>query len=60
MIETVRADQERGAVFAGAPPEAIATLLAAVGDGLLLHVLLDPEVDTSGAIEALRALLSPR
>ncbi len=59
MIETVRADQERGAVFAGAPPAAIATLIAAVGDGLLLHVLLDPEVDTSGAIDALRALLRP-
>jgi AcrR family transcriptional regulator len=60
MVETVRADQERGAVVAGVPPAAIATLIAALGDGLLLHVLLDPEIDTSGAIEALRALLSPR
>ena len=60
MIETVRADQERGAVFGGAPPEAIATLLGAAGDGLLLHVLLDPELDASAAIDALRALLRPR
>jgi AcrR family transcriptional regulator len=60
MVETVRADQQRGAVFADAPADAIATLIAAVGDGLLLHVLLDPEVDTSGAVEALRALLNPR
>ncbi len=60
MVETVRAEQERGAVFAGAPPAAIATLIAAVGDGLLLHVLLDPDVDTSGAIAALRAMLGPR
>ena len=59
IVATVRADQERGAVFDGAPPEAIATLLGAVGDGLLLHVLLDPELDTAAAIEALRALLRP-
>ncbi|HEX6026621.1 MAG TPA: TetR/AcrR family transcriptional regulator [Solirubrobacter sp.] len=60
MVETVRADQKRGAVVAGVPPEAIATLIAAFGDGLLLHVLLDPELDTRGAIDALRALLTPR
>ena len=60
MVETVRADQERGAVFDGAPPEAIATVLAALGDGLLLHVLLDPELDVAAAIEALRALLGAR
>jgi AcrR family transcriptional regulator len=57
MVEAVRADQERGVVFAGASPEAVATILGAVGDGLLLHVLLDPELDTVAAIDALRALL---
>ena len=31
MVDVVRADQQRGAVFAGAPPEALATLLGAVG-----------------------------
>lgn len=60
MVETVQADQERGAVFAGAPPEAIATLLGAVGDGLLLHALLDPELDIAAAVEALRAMLAAR
>jgi AcrR family transcriptional regulator len=57
IVETVRADQERGAVFDGAPPAAIATLLAAVGDGLLLHALLDPELDVATALEALHTLL---
>jgi AcrR family transcriptional regulator len=60
IVSTVRADQKRGAVFTGAPPAAVATLLAAVGDGLLLHVLLDPELDTAPAIEALRAMLGTR
>jgi AcrR family transcriptional regulator len=60
MIAAVRADQERGAVFAGAPADAIATLLGAVGDGLLLHALLDPALDTQPALDALRALLAPR
>jgi hypothetical protein len=60
MIETVRADQERGGVFAGAAPEAIATLLGAVGDGLMLQALLDPSLDVPAALDALRALLAPR
>ena len=60
MVQTVRADQERGAVFDGAPAPAIATLLGAVGDGLLLHALLDPDLDIAGAIAALRALLDVR
>ena len=57
LVEVVRADQQRGAVSAGAPPEGLATLLAAAGDGLLLHILLDPALDTAGAVAALRALL---
>jgi AcrR family transcriptional regulator len=60
MIHTVRAEQERGTVFAGAPADAIATLLGAVGDGLLLHALLDPELDVHTALSALRTLLAPR
>jgi AcrR family transcriptional regulator len=60
MISAVRADQERGAVSDATPPEAIATLLAAVGDGLLLHALLDTELDVSAALDALRVLLGPR
>ena len=60
MVQAVRAEQERGAVFAGAPAESIATLLGAVGDGLLLHALLDPDLDVHAALNALRALLAPR
>jgi AcrR family transcriptional regulator len=60
MIKAVRADQKRGLVFDGASPAAVATLLGAVGDGLLLHALLDPELDVRAAIKALRALLAPR
>jgi hypothetical protein len=60
MVQAVRADQQRHAVFDGAPADAIATLLAAIGDGLLLHALLDPELDVTTALDALRALLKPR
>lgn len=38
-------------------PSALATLIAAVGDGLLLHVLLDPELDVGEATSALLTLL---
>jgi transcriptional regulator BetI-like protein len=60
MVRTVRTEQERGRVFDAAPPEAIATLLGAIGDGLLMHVLLDRDVDVAGAVAAARALLAPR
>jgi AcrR family transcriptional regulator len=60
MVATMRAEQQRGQAFDGAPPEALATVLAAVGDGLLLHVLLDPELDVAGSVDALRSLLAPR
>ena len=52
MIQAIRAEQERGTVFAGAPADA-------VGDGLLLHALLDPGLDIPAALDALRALLAP-
>ena len=60
MIRTVADDQEQGAVFAGAAADALATLLAAVGDGLLLHALLDPDLDIRAALDALRTLLQAR
>jgi len=56
MAETIRADQQHGHVFDGAPPAAIATLLGAVGDGLLLHALLDQALDVAAAIDALRTM----
>jgi AcrR family transcriptional regulator len=60
MVEAVEADQRRGVVFAGAPAGAIASLIAAVGDGLLLHALLDPDLDVRAALDALTTLLEPR
>jgi AcrR family transcriptional regulator len=57
MTAAVAADQGRGVAFAGAPSGALATVLAAAGDGLLLHALLDPELDVAAAVDALRALL---
>jgi AcrR family transcriptional regulator len=57
MVETVRAAQQRAGARADPPAEALATLLAAVGDGLLLHVMLDPGTDVAGALDALRTLL---
>lgn len=60
MVHAVAEDQQRGVVFAAAPADAIATLLAAVGDGLLLHALLDADLDIRAALRALHALLEPR
>ena len=48
---------ERGDVPAGVSPQGLATLLAAVGDGLFLHARMDPELDIGAALAALRALL---
>jgi AcrR family transcriptional regulator len=58
VAQIASAGQARGTASAGATPEAIATLLGAVGDGLFLHARLDPELDAVGALNALRALLS--
>ncbi|GAA4926532.1 TetR family transcriptional regulator [Streptomonospora halophila] len=57
LSRLIRAEQERGAVRADADPDAVAALLAASGDGLVLHALLDSTTDTAGAFGALRALL---
>ncbi len=59
-VAAVRAEQQRGTVFDGAPADAIATLLGALGDGLLLHARLDPGLDVHATLNALRALLAPR
>jgi AcrR family transcriptional regulator len=59
LAEIAKAGHECGTVPAGVPPRALATLLAAVGDGLFLHARIDPDLDAAGALNALRALLSP-
>src|SRR6266568_219940 len=58
LADLVRAEQQHGAVSADAPPSALATLLAAAADGLLLHALLDPDVDITEALTALQTLLT--
>jgi AcrR family transcriptional regulator len=58
VTELARAGQERGTAPADIPPQALATLLGAVGDGLFLHARLDPDLDAAQALTALRALLS--
>jgi len=46
-------------LVAGAPhPEALAILVVALGDGLLLHALVDPDLDVAGAVDALGHLVS--
>jgi AcrR family transcriptional regulator len=54
----VEAEQQRGNVPAEVAPEALATLLGALGDGIFLHARLDPGVDAAGALRALRVLLA--
>lgn len=57
VVQTVRADQQRQAVPATISAEGIATLVTSLGDGLLLHALLDPGTRVAETLEALRALL---
>lgn len=59
VVEAVRADQQRHAISPAISAEGIATLVTALGDGLLLHVLLDPDTRVTDALNALRALLGP-
>ncbi len=58
VVDLARADQRTGAVAPRVDPVGLATLLAAVGDGLLLHAMLDPHVDLAGAVEVLGVLLA--
>ncbi|PRW65361.1 TetR/AcrR family transcriptional regulator [Actinopolyspora mortivallis] len=53
----VGTEQHRGTVPAGPAPSALATLLLATCDGLLLHALLDPDLDVVEATRALHTLL---
>lgn len=57
FMDVVRAEQERGAVARDISVEGLATLIAAVGDGLAVHALLDPDLDMVAPLDALRALL---
>lgn len=57
MIAVIRAEQERGVLPPQPSAEALATLLASVGDGLLLHALIDEHLDPAVAIAAFAELL---
>ncbi|MQA15836.1 MAG: TetR family transcriptional regulator [Pseudonocardiaceae bacterium] len=57
LADLVHAEQHRDVVPSGATPAALATLIAAAGDGLLLHALLDPELDVAEAVTAMGTLL---
>lgn len=59
IVATVRADQQSGVVVDSVPAEALATFLAALGDGLLLHAVLDRKLDVTAALEAARIMLRP-
>ena len=59
VVGLVSADQRQGAIPAAIPARGLATVLSALGDGLLLHVLIDPDLDVSEALDTLRALLAP-
>jgi AcrR family transcriptional regulator len=54
----IAAEQHQGTVTAAVPPAALAILLAAAADGLLLSVLADPDLDITPAIAALHTLLT--
>lgn len=57
LRDLVRTEQQRGAVRAGVDPAAVANLVAAAGDGLLLHALLEPDLEVAACVETLLALL---
>ncbi|HKJ36749.1 MAG TPA: TetR family transcriptional regulator [Solirubrobacterales bacterium] len=52
------ARRDEGLSGLSASPETIAALLIAVGDGLLLHCLIDPELDVGAQFAALHAMLA--
>lgn len=58
ISELLRAEQQRNVAVAKPAPLALATLLAAASDGLLLHSILDPELDIAAAVEALLTMVS--
>jgi AcrR family transcriptional regulator len=60
LARLVRADQEAGTVNRDVDPEALARLVAALFDGLLLHATLDPDIDIEGTAAAVRTLLGGR
>lgn len=59
VTDLVERDQRRGAMAARPAPGAVAVIVAALLDGLLLHMLVDPTLDAGDAATTIRALLFP-
>ncbi|MBO2453412.1 TetR/AcrR family transcriptional regulator [Actinomadura barringtoniae] len=57
LSDLVRADQERGDLGAGASPEGIAMAVAALLDGLMLHLVADPGLDAQEGVRAVLDLM---
>src|SRR3954451_19997463 len=55
----VAQEQANGRIAPDADPEALATAIAALLDGLNLQQLLDPDVDTEPALTAILQLIEP-
>lgn len=58
VANLLRAEQHRGVIAADVSPDALATLIAAASDGLLLHALMNPDLNVAAAGDALLALLT--
>lgn len=57
IADVFRAEQERGTIASDLSPEGLSMLYTAVGDGLAVHLLLNPDLDVTAPLNALRALL---
>lgn len=57
LSDLARADQERGDLAPGASPAGIAMAVAALTDGLILHLIADPALDAREAVRAVVDLL---
>lgn len=57
LTELAERGRRDGGGAAGPPAAGTATVIAALLDGLLLHLILDPELDLSDAAEAVRTFL---
>jgi AcrR family transcriptional regulator len=57
LASRLAADRDAGRLRADADPAALAVVLTALLDGLLLHAVMDPETDVTGSAASLTALL---
>ena len=57
ITDLVERDQRRGVITARPAPAAVAVVIAALLDGLLVHLLVDADLDAGDAATTIRALL---